>query len=355
MSNDSFRDAEQPADHSPEWGEPLSTNPYRSPLDSASTDQHTIAIEPEVLTEESGGRRVWSSVLVVFASLAVFLVTSGVMAAVSVYVVHGELTLRLLRDPAAMEKVTQSRIGLVILVVIPQLAMVTPSILAALLSPVRTRRRLGLVRGHWPLWGWVAAAFATPLVGLISSVVVGSFMQESDSLKTMSSVFRGHGTTGFLIPLALMIGATPAICEELLFRGYVQTRLVKAWGPGVGIFIASVLFAVFHIDLVHVIAVLPLGLFLGFVAWRSGSLLPAMAGHFVNNVFSVVAVVLAPEDQNDITLAMPVAIMSLSIMALGFLGTLAVIAASIAYPDPNKNLPTPLPIADATDDPVIHT
>ena len=36
-----------------------------------------------------------------------------------------------------------------------------------------------------------------------------------------------------------MIGLTPAICEELLFRGYIQTRLTQAMHPIFGILIAS--------------------------------------------------------------------------------------------------------------------
>ena len=131
-----------------------------------------------------------------------------------------------------------------------------------------------------------------------------------------------------------MIGATPAICEELLFRGYVQTRLNRAMGPAAGILIASMLFAGFHMDFVHVIAVFPLGLFLGFVAWRSGSLLPAMMGHFVNNVVSVVAVVLAPQNETDV-LALPIAMISFSVMSFGLLGILAVIGASVAFPNPS--------------------
>jgi membrane protease YdiL (CAAX protease family) len=164
-------------------------------------------------------------------------------------------------------------------------------------------------------------------------------MTESASLKMMSDVFRNHGQTGFVIPLALMIGATPAICEELLFRGYLQTRLVKSAGPAIGIIIASILFAVFHMDFVHVIAVFPLGLFLGWISWRSASLFPAMIGHFVNNVISVLAVVYAPEEQADV-LAIPAIIVSLSIIGLGMIGMAVVIVASVLYGRPDQTVST---------------
>lgn len=314
---------------------PSRANPYEINLHDSNGQEHPVTAE----LVDTNRPRTWTTFAVSALSLLSFLLVSGIMVGVAMFVVHGELNLRLLRSEAAMEEVSSSRVGLTLLVVIPQLALVLPACFAAILSPVKIRERLGLVRGHWPLWAWLAAALATPLVGLISSVVVGSFAEESENLKSMSEVFRIHGANGFLVPLALMIGATPAICEEILFRGYIQTRLNRAIGPAAGITLASLAFALFHMDIIHVIAVFPLGVFLGIVAWRSGSLVPAMLGHFVNNVISVVAVVMAPQNETDV-LALPVAMLSLSIMGLGFFGALAVIAASIVYPIPNRNPPT---------------
>jgi len=189
------------------------------------------------------------------------------------------------------------------------------------------------VRGHWPLWTWLSVAAATPLVGMVSGFVVGMFLEESDTLKQMTQIFREHGRNGFLIPLAIMIGATPAFCEELLFRGYVQTRLTRSFGPVAGILVASFLFAAFHMDVVHVIAVFPLGLFLGWITWQCGSLFPAMMGHFVNNVISVVAVVLAPEANPDV-LALPSIAFTFSILGMGVLGMMSVLAAAALYGRP---------------------
>jgi membrane protease YdiL (CAAX protease family) len=267
--------------------------------------------------------------------LAVFLVSSMVMAIIAITVVHGTVTREWLTNPDFIADVYRSRVGLLILVVTPQLVLVIPSIVAAILSPEPTRKRLGLVRGHWPIWAWLAAAVATPLVGLVSGLVVGVFMDESETLRQMSDIFRDHGQAGFLLPLSLMIGATPAFCEELLFRGYVQTRLVRSFGPAAGIIVASLAFAAFHMDFVHVVAVFPLGLFLGVIAWRSGSIFPAMLGHFINNVISVVAVVMAPEGQTDV-LSMPAAAVSLLVIGLGVLGMVAVAVASVMYGRPQS-------------------
>ncbi len=307
------------------------SNPYATPQDPRTVQPGELTALPVPNRPRS-----WTPLAIAAVSLGLFMATSTIMALMAMLVVHGEVTLELLRDESLMESLMRSRSGLLLLVMVPQMALVFPSIVAAVLSPVPIRQRLGLVRGHWPIWAWLAVAAATPLVGLVSGLMVGSFMEESESLKQMTSVFREHGQNGFLIPLALMIGATPAFCEELLFRGYIQTRLTRSFGPPIGILVASVLFAGFHIDVVHVIAVFPLGLFLGLVVWRSGSLFPGMMGHFVNNVISVVAVVIAPVGPID-ALSMPAVGMSLTVIGAGALGMILVSIAWFLYGQP---LPT---------------
>jgi membrane protease YdiL (CAAX protease family) len=271
--------------------------------------------------------------LIPLISLGTFFVTSMITMVVAAYVVHGEVTREMFGRTEAMQAVSSSRIGLLLLVTVPQLALVLPALLAAWLSPIKVTARLSLVRGHWPLWAWWAAAVTTPLIGWVSSVIVTSLLDESENLKMMSDIFRGHGESGFLVPLALLIGATPALCEELLFRGYVQTRLTGRLGALWGILLSSLLFAAFHMDGVHIVAVFPLGCYLGLIAWRSGSLLPAMLAHFVNNAVSVVAVVLAPEQADE----MPTAEMGLFLFVVAGVGLIGAALTTLAF----WQLPTP--------------
>ena len=77
-------------------------------------------------------------------------------------------------------------------------------------------------------------------------------------------------------------------------------------------------------------AVFPLGLFLGWVTWRSGSLFPAMMGHFVNNFVSVMHVSLAPETDLD-ALALPSAPITAAILGIGTVSLIAVAIASTLY------------------------
>jgi uncharacterized protein len=93
---------------------------------------------------------------------------------------------------------------------------------------------------------------------------------------------------GGLIAAILVIGIAPGIAEELLFRGYIQTRLTARWGAVWGVLITSVLFAVFHLDPLQGVLAFAMGLFLGAITERSASIIPAMICHAANNTFATV-------------------------------------------------------------------
>lgn len=93
-------------------------------------------------------------------------------------------------------------------------------------------------------------------------------------------------------PLVLLLGmaVVPAVTEELFFRGYLQTALVNGSDrPARGIAAAASLFAIFHLFVGGAIAVerLPssflLGLALGWLAYKGGSVVPGMLLHALHN------------------------------------------------------------------------
>ncbi|MGV3484730.1 MAG: ABC transporter permease subunit/CPBP intramembrane protease [Planctomycetaceae bacterium] len=90
-----------------------------------------------------------------------------------------------------------------------------------------------------------------------------------------------------LVSLAL----TPAIVEELCFRGYLFSALRSILSPWRTIVVSSALFGVFHVLtgsfllLERFFPTAIMGLFLGWLAWRSGSVYPGMVLHAVHNGF----------------------------------------------------------------------
>ncbi len=83
--------------------------------------------------------------------------------------------------------------------------------------------------------------------------------------------------------VALTIGAlTPAICEEIAFRGYLLNNL-RPLGLKTAVILSGVLFGAMHLSLIRLLPLTALGLLFSLAAYRIGSVLPSMIMHLVNN------------------------------------------------------------------------
>jgi membrane protease YdiL (CAAX protease family) len=80
--------------------------------------------------------------------------------------------------------------------------------------------------------------------------------------------------------------------EEVLFRGVVQ-RAHERRGPRFGILAVALLFSLYHMSFQSLLALLPLALALGYVVWRSDSLISGILIHFANNVLASARIVTA--------------------------------------------------------------
>lgn len=85
-----------------------------------------------------------------------------------------------------------------------------------------------------------------------------------------------------------MLALVPGVCEELLFRGYAQRQFERAAGPFGGILLAGGLFGIYHLRPSQFLPLTVLGLYMAYLVWRTGSLIPAMIVHIVHNGLAVV-------------------------------------------------------------------
>lgn len=169
-----------------------------------------------------------------------------------------------------------------------QLVLLAVSLAGGILSPTPLKRRLRLVRAVLPWYGYAIVAVGTLAFGYSSGVLIELLgLGEEGVLEEFEKAIAGmRGVTLFLT--ALVIGLGPAFGEEFLLRGYMQTRLAQRWTRMTALFITSLLFGVLHMDLVQGTMAVGMGLFLGEVADRTGSIWPAVAGHAFNNTVATV-------------------------------------------------------------------
>jgi len=124
------------------------------------------------------------------------------------------------------------------------------------------------------LWGFLAA-FATSIVvePLIDTLPSGLLETLEQQMKLGGWVIL---TTVVMAPL----------CEEILFRGILQDALTAKYGPLRGILIASAVFGVIHLIPQQAINAFFVGIILGYIYYRTRSLVPVIAIHAINNAVS---------------------------------------------------------------------
>lgn len=103
---------------------------------------------------------------------------------------------------------------------------------------------------------------------------------------------------GWRIALLLAMSLGPGFCEEIAFRGYVQTRLQDRWRPIWAVGFSSTLFALSHMNITHIASILVIAFWLGYVRLRIGSTVPGMVCHFAINfsMFSMMVVGFSEDD-----------------------------------------------------------
>ena len=100
-----------------------------------------------------------------------------------------------------------------------------------------------------------------------------------------------ENTDLFSTVLALTaIALAPAVCEEIAFRGFVMGSLAD-FGQKFAVLFSSFIFGMMHGTLSGMVFAFLVGLLLSFIRRLSGSLIPSMTVHFLNNAYAVLMTV----------------------------------------------------------------
>lgn len=158
-----------------------------------------------------------------------------------------------------------------------------------------------LYKGHlrtWSFYRWPGSyTIVLSLLALTGLIVVldglYSFLKFIPDI--MKQEFEQLMTSGAGIAVICLFGP---FVEELLFRGSIQKLLQKDHSPTKAIIIASLIFGVIHINPAQVVNAFFLGLLLGWLFYRTGSLWPSICVHILHNSLSVLLGKALPETEN---------------------------------------------------------
>jgi len=98
--------------------------------------------------------------------------------------------------------------------------------------------------------------------------------------------------------LVVQIAVSPALLEEFAFRG-VMMQSLRRYGDGFAIVASSLIFGIFHGNIVQAPFAFLLGLVMGWLTIATGSIWTAVLIHFVNNLNSVIITVLGSSMEEE--------------------------------------------------------
>lgn len=166
-------------------------------------------------------------------------------------------------------------------------ALTAVSLLVPRAFRVRASRWLGLVSAPPRLIaaaavGMVGAGFLVDeLVYLVHSAAPALF--DSYGLDAFNRIFYSASPVAFAaLTAAVVIG--PGIGEELFFRGFALRSFLSGLPAWLAVLASAALFGALHMNLLQGFGAFTIGIYLGFVVWKTGSLWVGIASHGINNL-----------------------------------------------------------------------
>jgi membrane protease YdiL (CAAX protease family) len=140
----------------------------------------------------------------------------------------------------------------------------------------------------WPAPGWWF--LIAPLVAGCTFIFAATFLQLLSHATHLARLHvvqdllnSGYGMFAVIVLICVM----PGLFEELAFRGVIIEAFRPALSQREVILVSALMFMVLHVQVGMFPHTLLLGLVLGWMRFRSGSLLPGILLHFTHNLLSV--------------------------------------------------------------------
>ncbi len=167
-----------------------------------------------------------------------------------------------------------------------------------------------IIRFKFPKWEeiflfTIGIAVLTPLIQYYLSIqnyFIDIWSNNSSLVKTLKSfldklndmVDKTYGNLltartileGLLV--IVVVSVVPAICEEVMFRGFIQKSFEFKIKPFWAALITAIFFGLYHFNPYGLIPLIALGFYFGFAAYTSNSIFIPIVLHFINNFLAII-------------------------------------------------------------------
>lgn len=168
---------------------------------------------------------------------------------------------------------------------------------------------LGLAGGAWGRRVTAAAVAAAAALGgnfvgqnltiLAASLFIGQqaatdLVTQQEARMPVFRLLREFRAPGDVAMLAVLVGIVVPIGEEIFFRGLTYGALRRRLGRHLAVLASAAFFAAAHLQIVEFLPILILGLILAYLYEFTGSLVPGMIAHAVNNLAALALFYVTP-------------------------------------------------------------
>jgi len=136
------------------------------------------------------------------------------------------------------------------------------------------------------------AAFAALLLGSSCWILVAAlnlWLPENvlpmpkEMAEEMAKLFVEPSSTAGWAWVLFVMAVSPGICEEAMFRGFVFSGLRRGLSPVLLVLVTALMFGAFHMSIYRLFGTTMLGLVMGLLVYRSGSIWTSALFHALNN------------------------------------------------------------------------
>lgn len=114
-----------------------------------------------------------------------------------------------------------------------------------------------------------------------------------ESAKALTERFLNTSSVGMMFVNLFVMALLPAVCEEMMFRGWLQRILVARVNYHVAIWVVAFVFSAIHFQFYGFIPRMLIGAALGYLYCYTGSLWAPIIAHFTNNAMAVITAFLS--------------------------------------------------------------
>ncbi len=150
------------------------------------------------------------------------------------------------------------------------------------------------------VWGVLGAVVLNPFlsyVGDVQFVMLSEGFGLREEVRQWKTLFDDMveklASANSVGELALVVGVmalTPAVCEEVVFRGLIQRNFSRAMSPLRTVIWTGTIFGIYHLNPIQTLPLIAIGIYISYLRQTSGALWLCMVAHFAFNFFSVMGI-----------------------------------------------------------------